>query len=286
MQIRQAEIKAIPTVYKDTYFRSRLEARWSVFFDALEIGWDYEPEHFKVGHYHYLPDFRLEGIDAWIEIKPAEKQLSAEEIGKIIAFGREVAYIRVMAGSPWADSFKKEYTVFLPRVKRASVQKDYRELTNRDYLLVQEPHMYWGECCACHRVSPINYSHEDHDHFHCQMQKEIGCLQECNARGCYEYCEYEDCCSGQSDEGIKIPSGQPLPHLTPKMIGAYDAARSAHFEDTGEVDREQDYENEKREWALNTYATKKYGEHWETERSWEGIKLEFDNWLEYKAAQR
>ncbi len=35
-------IKAIETVYKGYRFRSRLEARWAVFFDSLGIIWEYE----------------------------------------------------------------------------------------------------------------------------------------------------------------------------------------------------------------------------------------------------
>ena len=37
-------VKPIETVYKGYRFRSRLEARWAVFFDALDIEWYYEPE--------------------------------------------------------------------------------------------------------------------------------------------------------------------------------------------------------------------------------------------------
>src|SRR5690606_34064896 len=51
-------IKAIETRYKMYRFRSRLEARWAVFFDAMGIEWDYEPEGYILpdGTY-YLPDF-------------------------------------------------------------------------------------------------------------------------------------------------------------------------------------------------------------------------------------
>ena len=36
-------IKPIETIYKGYRFRSRLEARWAVFFDALGIEYEYEP---------------------------------------------------------------------------------------------------------------------------------------------------------------------------------------------------------------------------------------------------
>ena len=41
-----SEIKAIETYYKGYRFRSRLEARWAVFFDAAGIKYEYEPEGF------------------------------------------------------------------------------------------------------------------------------------------------------------------------------------------------------------------------------------------------
>ena len=64
-------IKAIETQYQGYRFRSRLEARWAVFFDALGVEWEYEPEGFDLGHEgKYLPDFYLPGLDCHAEIKP------------------------------------------------------------------------------------------------------------------------------------------------------------------------------------------------------------------------
>ena len=67
-------IEAIETQYKGYRFRSRLEARWAVFFDALGLSWEYEPEGFDLGeHGWYLPDFRVwtpQGRPVWYEVKP------------------------------------------------------------------------------------------------------------------------------------------------------------------------------------------------------------------------
>lgn len=52
-------IKAIETHYKGYHFRSRLEARWAVFFDALGIQWEYEHEGYDLDGEWYLPDFWL-----------------------------------------------------------------------------------------------------------------------------------------------------------------------------------------------------------------------------------
>ncbi|MGR4847899.1 hypothetical protein [Streptomyces sp. LARHCF252] len=63
------KVKAIETRYAGCRFRSRLEARWAVFFDALDIDWEYEPEGFETQHGWYLPDFWLPESKAWVEIK-------------------------------------------------------------------------------------------------------------------------------------------------------------------------------------------------------------------------
>lgn len=63
--------EAIETRYAGCRFRSRLEARWAVFFDALNVRWDYEPEGFVLGTELYLPDFWLPDIKLWVEVKGA-----------------------------------------------------------------------------------------------------------------------------------------------------------------------------------------------------------------------
>jgi hypothetical protein len=77
-------VKAIETRYKGFRFRSRLEARWAVFFDALGVKWDYEPEGFEFADgTRYLPDFWLPDHGVWVEVKPTpptprEQQLALE----------------------------------------------------------------------------------------------------------------------------------------------------------------------------------------------------------------
>lgn len=71
-------MKAIETSYKGYRFRSRTEARWAIFFDAVGISYQYEPEGFDLGeHGCYLPDFRIPLANAWVEIKgcqPTERE--------------------------------------------------------------------------------------------------------------------------------------------------------------------------------------------------------------------
>lgn len=66
-------IRAIETRYKDYRFRSRLEARWAVFFDALGVRYEYEKEGFELEDVgRYLPDFWLPDLRVWLEVKGGE----------------------------------------------------------------------------------------------------------------------------------------------------------------------------------------------------------------------
>lgn len=71
MNTRFGNAKSIDTRYGGHLYRSRLEARWAVFFDTLGIQFEYEPEGFELpGGIRYLPDFWLPKQNCWIEIKP------------------------------------------------------------------------------------------------------------------------------------------------------------------------------------------------------------------------
>jgi hypothetical protein len=74
-------LKAIETVYNGYRFRSRLEARWAVFFDTLGIRYEYEKEGYDLDGVWYLPDFWLPELKRWIEIKGQEP--TEEEIKKV-----------------------------------------------------------------------------------------------------------------------------------------------------------------------------------------------------------
>lgn len=66
----EIKLKAIETQYKGYRFRSRLEARWAVFFDQMLIKWEYEKEGFDLGDgVFYLPDFWLPRLGCWFEVK-------------------------------------------------------------------------------------------------------------------------------------------------------------------------------------------------------------------------
>jgi hypothetical protein len=69
------KVQNLETTYRGQKFRSRLEARFAIFFDALNCEWQYEPEGFQLPSGNYLPDFYLPKVEGgtWIEVKPYGK---------------------------------------------------------------------------------------------------------------------------------------------------------------------------------------------------------------------
>ena len=95
----QQEIKSLPTFYGDTVFRSRLEARWAIFFDECGIKWEYEPKLFRLKNgISYLPDFLLHDLtgrisgNLYVEVKGILREiygswlLTEEDYEKIWSF--------------------------------------------------------------------------------------------------------------------------------------------------------------------------------------------------------
>lgn len=87
-------IRPIETVYKGYRFRSRLEARWAVFFDACGVKWEYEPEGYNLGNgLYYLPDFLLHGVagrdsgDLFVEVKGVMSPVDGEKIKRFVECG-------------------------------------------------------------------------------------------------------------------------------------------------------------------------------------------------------
>lgn len=104
-------IKPIETIYNGYRFRSRLEARWAVFFDALGVEYDYEPEGFDLGDLgFYLPDFYLPENKWFVEVKGNYKDVnglkkarhldnypSEGDMGCLIFRDLEYAYSRILS---------------------------------------------------------------------------------------------------------------------------------------------------------------------------------------------
>lgn len=99
-----ADIKPIETYYNGYRFRSRLEARWAVFFDAADIEYEYEPEGYSLGNgQKYLPDFYLPCFDLFVEVKRDTEQgvmEIKEKCRKAISWGGPIKQILILSDVP------------------------------------------------------------------------------------------------------------------------------------------------------------------------------------------
>lgn len=100
-------MKVIETEYKGYRFRSRLEARWAVFFDACGVRWEYEPEGYELNNgQQYLPDFLLHDVegrvdgDLHVEVKG---KMTNTDAAKINQFSEGKHPLLVVPGIPDGD---------------------------------------------------------------------------------------------------------------------------------------------------------------------------------------
>jgi hypothetical protein len=82
------DINPICETYKGYTFRSFLEIRWAVVFSEMGYAWQYEPRRFDMGNgTTYLPDFYIEDLDMWVEIKPIRADDCGKQEGVLTAWG-------------------------------------------------------------------------------------------------------------------------------------------------------------------------------------------------------
>lgn len=120
-------IKAIDTPYKGYRFRSRLEARWAVFLDTINLDWEYESEGYTIQYEGqficYLPDFYIPALDAFLEVKgpPLNEQdrIKAEALaastGKAVIIAQKippqdiiVPHFKVVIPNTYSQYFEDE----------------------------------------------------------------------------------------------------------------------------------------------------------------------------------
>lgn len=189
-------IRAVPTRYNDIIFRSRLEARWAVFFDHLGIQYEYESEWDEVicdgFRIQYKPDFFLPSLDLWAEVKAKElEELTDIEVMKTVGWGK-LESIVILSGPPRLLNRKSEaHYLCTWNPKKKQINPAQRN-------------MWWCECprCGCIDLRPLG-----------------GIPVECSDT-CYSEAKYDLF-------GNEIP--EPDGHKSPRMLSAYKAARNFRF---------------------------------------------------------
>ena len=165
-------IEPIETKYKGCRFRSRLEARWAVFFDAANIKWQYEPQGYVVKGRKYLPDFFLQELECYFEVKgtydydEALLQAFSESMQRpvILAVGD------IPDPATVEDSARyKGHKVFLPVVDDeddSNVVWGYEDMflgchaCGRVRLINQSYATQKDLCCQGARIAPLAYAFE------------------------------------------------------------------------------------------------------------------------------
>ena len=120
-------LKTIETRYGGILFRSRIESRWAMFYDILDIPWEYEKEGYDIAGVWYLPDFWMPEQDCFIEIKGRIPTLKEEAVASTLA-QKSGKIVHVFYGSlpnvgwyaGWNIENKKKYGSFsfTPDIKR------------------------------------------------------------------------------------------------------------------------------------------------------------------------
>lgn len=191
--------KAIDTVYQGDKFRSRVEAKWAVFYHTLGIAYEYEKEGYILPNgTRYLCDFWLPELDCWVEIK-GEKPTKEEEAkaeGLVEATGKDV-YI-FFGPIP----FVEEDTCFLKcGVSGSSYAFSFHSEPNDDKPFIChgcDVDYWWCECPECGNLG-IEYS------------------------GRVERIRHKTGCTIANDH-------KTYAYATPRLVAAYTAARQARFE--------------------------------------------------------
>jgi len=121
------DLKPIETQYNGYKFRSRLEARWAVYFDTMDIQYEYEKEGYDLGSVgNYLPDFWLPQVEMWAEVKPME--FNQDERIKAKTLARATGYpVLKLIGLPDYVT----YSAWLPHLQ----ETDYLLSNYHGYLL-------------------------------------------------------------------------------------------------------------------------------------------------------
>lgn len=206
-------IKPIETRYAGCRFRSRLEARWAVFFDTLGVKWEYEAQGFEVHDrlgicteksWYYLPDFWLPGLGLHAEVKGV---LDESSMCKLLS---AAAYLSSPSGGCGGGN---DMLILGPIPKPHNTSTDYLSIDNwiHDNETVQMPirlHMHKGD---------LQFSG-----FHNRKFR----------------CEHRGYVANDTDGLIFTPSSDFLlsgfpnkhPHTVSVIKNAYAAALSARFE--------------------------------------------------------
>jgi len=195
-------IKAIDTIYRGYRFRSRLEARWAVFMDAINVRFEYEGEGFAFDGVAYLPDFFLPDMDCFLEIKPTDP--SEEEVRKAELLcehtGKNVYILVGQPCCPCLGDYPNRWYGNNSQMHSFACDLSFKD--DHDSGAQQDSHYLWCECPKCGKIG-IEFDGRA-ERIDCQC----GCGCASGLGGCDRRYNFD----------------------SPRLVSAYNAARGYRFE--------------------------------------------------------
>lgn len=149
---------ALPTFYRGRHYRSRLEARWAVFFEYMGIEYLYEPEGFALpSGDRYQPDFFLPGVylrrgspGVYIEVKPSYEAVHAS-FSTLSEFGSGHRDFKYPPGSnPFVDDPHPGEHNLVVLVGNVSSKAGVGELGHYQFGPWWDDNMGFQYCTECH----------------------------------------------------------------------------------------------------------------------------------------
>lgn len=148
------KIKPIDTEFDGYKFRSRLEARWAVFFKEIGLVFQYELEGFKLpSGKQYLPDFYLPSLDLWVEIKPNKEAVTDYDLNRYYEFIDSYNFLLII-GVPTEES-----VYYLTWLKYLNIN-EFNQLKLNNMTIENLAHNYPEIICKLMK-KPIIYLEDD-----------------------------------------------------------------------------------------------------------------------------
>jgi hypothetical protein len=247
-------IKPIETLYRGYRFRSRLEARWAIFFDVVGMSWRYEAQGYDLSRvrvpgepsdaegflpFSYLPDFYLPEQDCWIEVKPGPP--SEREIflmSRLVLGTRKDGYFLEGLRFPNEALVSWREKPMFEGISHAS----FSELPLAWYLKAPG-RMSWLDPAFADRDPYQKVEYFDSGRMWCECPRcgMVGITYYGDARylkcGCLGMFDHKDWIEAEiqddNDLLLYMLRNDPSPHYaydSPRLLAAYKAAREARFE--------------------------------------------------------
>lgn len=236
-----SQIKAIETVYKGYRFRSRLEARWAVFFDTLGVKWEYEKEGYDLDGTWYLPDFWLPEQECWIEIKGQNPSLEEGKKAGLLACGsKKPVFILYGTLEPHWQEHKEINVDEFDLIQHGALSDAFTYKEDIQDAYWSDTFHFFTECPDCHRIEITFWGYTKSLSCNCHGQRTqklseyfrwSETLPETIKAS--QYCK--DALGEERYEQMDREFYQQLGerdsnHNSPRLIAAYTAARQARFE--------------------------------------------------------